>query len=344
MPFFLLAAAISFIVALVVRRLAVKWQILDLPDNNRKKHHSPVPLFGGLAVFLAFWMAVVILFSSVRFPHTHLSVSSLIGVFIGSVILIVVGLLDDKYRLRPAVRLIASALAIVAVVVGGVRLTAITNPFGGAVPLDGWMIGDFAVLANTVVFFWLMGMMYATKIFDGLDGLTAGVVGIGAMMIYFLTHNTKFYQPDIALIALILAGACLGFLILNFHPAKIFLGEGGGLFLGFILGVLAIIAGGKIATALLVMAIPVLDLCRVIYLRLKTGQPIFEGDRRHLHYQLLDYGLGHRQTVLILYGFALIFGLTTLFLPSRFKLLILFLLAVGMFIFGLCFSPKENKR
>jgi UDP-GlcNAc:undecaprenyl-phosphate GlcNAc-1-phosphate transferase len=134
----------------------------------------------------------------------------------------------------------------------------------------------------------------------------------------------------------------MGFLILNFHPAKIFLGESGSLFIGFILGILAIISGGKIATALLVMAIPVLDLIRVMYLRIRHHQPIFRGDRMHLHFRLRDAGFSERVTVLFLYAVSFIFGLTTLFLPSKAKLIVLVFLSLAMFLVGFFF--KEDKR
>jgi len=204
--------------------------------------------------------------------------------------------------------------------------------------------GTFSILSGLIVFVWLLGMMYTTKISDGLDGLSTGIVLIGALMIFFLSRTGKFFQPDVAVVALILAGACLGFLFFNFYPAKIFLGEGGGLFLGFILGVLAIIAGGKIATALLVMAIPMLDFIRVIYLRFKIKQPLLKGDRRHLHYQLLDLGLGHRQTVLILYAISFAFGLTTLFLKSQEKMIVLLLLSVMMNFVGILLGRQDELK
>jgi len=341
MGIFLASAALAFVLTLAVRSAAIKFKILDYPDNDRKRHTSPVPLWGGLAIFLAFWAMVVWLIFCTNIEHKHLSDASLAGLFLGSGLLVIIGLIDDKRRLSPIFRLGATAVAAFCVIAGGTELTAITNPFGGYIPLDMWHVGDLLVLANALIFFWILGMTYTVKILDGLDGLVNGVVMIGALMIHFLTASGQFYQADVSAISLILAGVCLGSLILNFYPAKIFLGEAGGLFLGFVLGALAIVAGGKIATALLVLAVPILDLARVIYLRFKIGQPVFSGDRRHLHFKLLDLGLGHRQTVLIFYAIALAFGLTTLFLHSWGKLIILALLCVGMIVFGVWLARKK---
>lgn len=344
MQYFIISAIICFGLTLAVREIAAKRKILDYPDNGRKQHTAPVPLWGGLAIFTAFWLVVIWLTAFTGLNHKHLPFASIVGVFIGSTILMIAGLLDDKYKISPAWRLAATAIAAICVIIGGTQFTAVTNPFGGMIPLDTVKIGGIAVLACLVVFFWLVGMTYTVKILDGLDGLAAGIVLIGALTIHFLTASGKFYQGDITVISLVLAGVCAGFLLLNFYPAKIYLGESGGLFLGFILGVLAIIAGGKLATALLVLAIPILDLARVIYLRLKTGQPLFSGDRRHLHFKLIDLGLGHVQAVILLYAIAFAFGITTLFLKSRGKLAVLSLLTAGMIVFGVWLARREERR
>lgn len=343
MIYFLISFTISFVITLIIRQLAIKWQIFDIPDGDRKRHDKPIPLLGGLAIFASFWLIIFWLITFTDFNYNNLQFSSLLGVFVGSLILIIVGFLDDKYKISPAWRLVATAMAAGCVIIGGTSLTAITNPFGGVIGLDYFSIGNFLILANLVVFIWLVGMTYTVKICDGLDGLSTGIVLIGALMIYLLTASGPYQQVDISIIALVLAGVCFGFLILNFYPAKIYLGESGGLFLGFILGVLAIVAGGKIATALLVMAVPILDLVRVIYLRLKVGQPIFKGDRKHLHFELVDLGFKHWQAVLLLYLISIIFGFTTLFLESKFKLLVLIFLVVGMACFGIWLAKRKQK-
>jgi UDP-GlcNAc:undecaprenyl-phosphate GlcNAc-1-phosphate transferase len=158
--------------------------------------------------------------------------------------------------------------------------------------------------------------------------------------------TTRYYQPDIGLAALVLSAVSLGFLIFNWYPAKIFLGEGGSLLLGFILGVLAIISGGKIAIALLVMGIPIMDVIWTIIRRLAAGKNPFKfADKRHLHFRLLNFGLSQRKTVLIYYFFSVIFGLSALFLQSRGKLFALTILAAIMLAVVITFTYLDrNKR
>ena len=347
--YFLSAFIISMVLTVIVQKISLRLKIVDNPDNRRKKHKSSVALLGGMAIFISFWtvIAYIAFFTNILGNNIH-SVQ-LISVFVSTLLLVIVGAVDDKKNLSPLFRIIVSAIAAGLVIIGGVGLDGITNPLGGVIKLDFWQIsfggqGTLWVIADLLVFLWLMGMMYTTKILDGLDGLTTGIVLIGALMIFFLSNTAKFYQPDTAMIALVLAGVCLGFLVFNFNPAKIFLGEGGGLFLGFMLGILAIIAGGKIATALLVMAIPIIDLIWVIYRRIKEKRGVFSGDRLHLHFRLVDIGLSQRFTVLLLYLVSFVFGITTLILPSKFKMLILVLLAIFFLIVERAVGKKEKTK
>lgn len=186
-----------------------------------------------------------------------------------------------------------------------------------------------------------MSMMFTTKLLDGMDGLSTGIVTIGAIVVFFLSQQPQWFQPEVSLFSTIFIASCLGFLVWNFHPAKVFLGEGGSLFIGFILGIMAIISGSKIATTLLVMAIPMLDVIRVIILRLKKKKSIFVGDSEHLHFRLLNSGLGQRQAVLLLYSIAFVFGISTLFLQTNQKLIALLFLFILMMLLALFFSRKK---
>ncbi len=348
MQYFLITFILSLIFTFFTLKLAKKLDIVDKPEGDRKLHGRNVPLLGGLAIFCSFWIVVGYLSFFTDIFHRHIAPREFIGVFLGSLILIILGFFDDKQNLSPKKRLIITFVAVAVAVLGGVDLQKITNPFGGIINLeifglDLFGYGHIFILADLVVFFWLLGMMYTTKILDGLDGLTTGIVFIGSLMIASLSSTDKFFQPETATLALVLAGACLGFLFFNFYPAKIFLGEGGSLLLGFLLGILAVIAGGKIATALLVMAIPILDLARVIFMRILHKQPFYKGDRRHLHFQLVDAGLGHRQSVILFYIIAFAFGFTTLFLQSWQKLLVLGMLCVVMLCLGFWLARRNSK-
>lgn len=346
--YFILVFILSGFLALIISKIAKKYKIVDSPDSKRKKHSHPVPLLGGVAIFLSFWLSVVIAWHYYSLLSLHITARQLIFLFFGSTVLMIVGFLDDKYKISAVVRLLFSAIAVILVLIGGMHLTGITNPFGdGTIGLDYWKIsfgslGTVLVGANILIFLWLLGMMYTTKILDGLSGLSTGVVLIGAVMMAFLSNTAKFYQPDVRFLAVIFAGACLGFLLFNFHPAKIFLGEGGSLFLGLMLGVLAVISGGKIATALLVMAVPIIDLGWVIFDRLIHRQPLSQGDRRHLHFRLVDAGLSERVAVLVLYVVSFSFGITTLFLPSKLKLFALVILFVGVIALELFLNRQAH--
>lgn len=325
---------LSAIFTFLAIRIALKLRIVDNPGLERKIHKAPTPLLGGVAIFLAFMILSFVYRSELL--AGDLEAHHLLGVLAGSVFLIIGGVLDDKYNLTPGKQFIFPILAVLAVIAGGVGIEKITNPFGGLAYLDQFRIPIvdfgrgmhyFMVIADAFTIIWLLGMMYTTKLLDGMDGLVTGVTAIGAFIIFLFTMTTKYYQPDIGIAALILAGACLGFLVFNWHPAKIFLGESGSLFLGFILGVLAIISGGKIAIALLVMGVPILDVVWTIIRRLAAGNNPFKfADRKHLHFRLFDLGIGVRKTVLVFYLFSLVFGLSALFLQSRGKLLTLGLL------------------
>ncbi len=332
---FLLALILTAGLTLLVKRVAFSFKIVDNPDKRgeggRKIHTRPVPLLGGLAIFGAYFF--ILFLNSGYFLSGNLKLSHLVGFFAGALLIMIGGILDDKYNLKPRLQIIFPLLAIVAVILGGVEIAKITNPFGSYFNLSA-----LALVSPLLIGLWLLGMMYTTKLLDGVDGLVTGVSGVGGLIIFLFTLTTRYYQPDIALAAILLVGACGGFLIFNWYPAKIFLGEGGSLLLGYILGVLAIISGGKIAIALLVMGIPILDVAWTIIRRVFQGQNPFKfADQKHLHHRLLALGIGQRRTVLVFYVLSLMFGLSGLFLQSRGKFWALIGLVGVMMLFVIGF-------
>lgn len=335
----------------IVKLIAKRFGIIDKPDKERKFHARGTPLLGGIAIFAAFFL--VLYFFKADLTAGDLRYSHWLGFFLGGACLMIGGFFDDKYRLRPGLQLIFPVLAALLVIAGGVGIEKITNPLGGYLYLDSYNIPLFSwndvrhyfvILSDVIVFLWLMGMMYTTKLLDGVDGLVSGLIAIGALITFLFTMTTQYFQPDIGLAALILAGACFGFLILNWHPAKIFLGEGGSLFLGYALGVFAVISGGKIAIALLVMAIPIMDLIWTIVRRLMDGKNPFKiSDRKHLHFRLQDIGFSPRQTVLLYYALAAAFGLSALVLQSKGKIFALSILIVVMLALIIIFNKIDKK-
>ncbi|NQU77638.1 undecaprenyl/decaprenyl-phosphate alpha-N-acetylglucosaminyl 1-phosphate transferase [Candidatus Falkowbacteria bacterium] len=332
--FFLVSVVVSFFVTYGVIRLAEKKKAVSKPTRPRDIHKKPIPLWGGLAIFLSLVLLIGLAYAIVDFEQkAAIPIHYLVGAFVGALILIIFGVIDDKYKLKPHESIWGPTLAAVCAVVVGMRIDLITNPFGGFLEISQWPI-----LAIVLTFFWLWWMQYTTKLLDGLDGLASGVVLIGTLVIFFLAISKNFFEPTTALYALIFAGVLFGFLIWNFNPAKIFLGEGGSTLVGFILGVLAIVSGSKLATALLVMGVPVLDMIWVmVRRRFFEHKKVTEGDDKHLHFRLLRAGLTHRQAVFFYYFIAAGFGASSLFLQSKQKLialisLVLIIIGVGIWV------------
>jgi len=339
---FIIAFLLSVILTLAVKKIAIKLNIVDLPDFQRKIHKTPIPLLGGVAVFLSFVLVLVYFsfFTNLVFWGFILP-KHILGIIIASFIIIFGGALDDKYNLKPKYQFIFPILAALVVIASGIGINHIRNPFGGIISFKNWDFILFyfqgwpykiTLLADLFTFIWLLGMMYTTKLLDGLDGLVSGITVIASLIIFGIAMSKNVAQYNTALIALILAGAFLGFLIFNFNPAKIFLGEGGSLFAGLILGILAVLSGSKVATTLLIMGIPILDVSWVIIRRLFSSKKISMADRKHLHFRLLDIGLSQKQAVIFLYCLTALFGSLALFLQSFGKLIALIILFVVMLL------------
>lgn len=337
---FIISLFLTALATLGVKKLAIFLKVIDWPDKTgegRKIHKQGIPLLGGLGIFVIYF-ALLFIFSD-RFLAGDLNFSHLLAFSLGALVIVIGGAIDDKYNLAPQQQIIFPLLAIALLIFGGVGIERISNPFGGQIDL-----GSFAFISQGLLIVWLLGMMYTTKLLDGVDGLVSGVGAIGALVIFLFTLTTRYFQPDIALAAVLLLGSLSGFLIFNWHPAKIFLGEGGSLLIGYILGVLAIISGGKIAIALLVMGIPVLDVLWTIFRRILQGKnPWRFADKKHLHHRLLNLGLTQRQTVLVFFTFSSIFGISGLFLQSRGKFFALLVLALIMIIIVIVFNYLDRR-
>lgn len=338
-----ISATVSWVVAGMVRRWASKQGWVDRPESapHRKIHRSPVPLLGGMAIWMGCVVASLMLWP--QLTSGYLLPKQLLGLLLAGAVLMVGGVWDDIKNLKPQVQIVFPLIACLVIIASGIGIHEITNPLGGTISLESISLMLFTwhdlpyrliLWADLFGLFWLMSTTYATKFLDGLDGLVAGVTVIGGLAIALLSYRAPVLQPETALVALILAGAALGFLIWNWHPAKLFLGEGGSLFCGFTLGVLAIISGGKIATALLILGLPLLDGAWVIFKRLRSGHLPFAGDAEHIHQRLLRSGLTQRQVAWILYAVTAGFGFSGLFLQGQQKLWALAVLVVVLMSIG----------
>jgi UDP-GlcNAc:undecaprenyl-phosphate/decaprenyl-phosphate GlcNAc-1-phosphate transferase len=327
----------------LIRRFALAHGIVDHPSEERKIHRVPVAYLGGAAIFAAFAITALLLEPMSR---------QFAALLLGCGVLVVVGVIDDIRGLSPWVKLVWQFVAAGIALAGGIGITEITNPFGGVIKLDEWgrtevIVGDFQFhitpIANALSLLWMVGLANTINFLDGLDGLAAGVSGIAAVVMFALSVGPHVDQPATALLAIILAGAAFGFLPQNFFPAKIFMGDSGAYFLGLVLAMLAVYSGAKLATALLVLGVPIVDSLWVVTRRLMHRTSPFQADRRHFHHLLLDAGLSQRQAVLTLYAIVAAFGGLALIMSSFSKLLAMAGLAVFMVV-SLVILPRRRFR
>jgi UDP-GlcNAc:undecaprenyl-phosphate GlcNAc-1-phosphate transferase len=293
------AVAVSLLATPWAGRLAFHIGAVDRP-NKRKIHQQNMPRLGGLAVYVGFLAAGVLLPLEPR----------LTGLLLGGTVILLLGLLDDTRGLSPKVKLLGQSAAAAIVVAFGIRIDFINNPFNGYLYL-----GDFS-FPFTVL--WIVAITNAINLIDGLDGLASGVSAIVLFTFAVIAHQIG--QSTVSLLALALAGAILGFLRYNFYPAKIFLGDCGSMFLGFMIAVLAVfglLKGLTVVTfvvPVIVLGVPVFDTCFAILRRFCERRPIFQADKGHLHHRLLSRGYSHRQAVLFIYFLSLLFSAGALLL------------------------------
>jgi len=319
-----------------------KYKLYDKLKEN-KIHKKNIARFGGVAIIISF-LAAVFLSGDLQFDNLKW------GIVISSLIILFFGVLDDLRNLSWKKQLLGQIAVVLIMIYAGLSVDYIANPFGGLeFRLDQIQYSIFniqySVFGSLFIFFWIIGFMNIMNWLDGLDGLAGGVGLIGAVTLFFLSISHLVNQPPLGIISIALVGAILGFLFLNFYPAKIFMGTAGSMFLGFILAVIAIFSGGKIATALLIMGFPILDAIWVIARRVKNKKSPFQGDKSHLHYQLLELGWSQKKVVLFIYSICLMFGVSALAFQTAGKILALAVLFVLMavIVFGLELRGKKNK-
>jgi len=361
LPSFISALLLTFIFTGVIRKLALKLKILSKP-RQRDMHSNAIPRLGGVAIVLVF--VLVLLVTAVINPDLIFFSNEyrfgfdrhIIGLIAGSLVLLMWGIADDVWSLKPSQQFLGQALAAIIIIFSGIGIDYITNPFGahGAViqlnqiTFNLFQLGDYTasitLWSDLFTFVWLIGMMNVMNWFDGLDGLATGVSAISATMLLLLSLAVGSPAGIIAMLV-VLIGALIGFLPWNWYPAKIFMGTAGSTFLGFVLGVAAIISGGKIATALLVLGVPVLDALWVVFRRIMNGQSIFLADRKHLHHRLVDAGLTVPKAVFVLYIISFIFGALALYKNNtNIKLQLAFVLSLVVIIIGLGTWAAEKAK
>lgn len=339
MPF-IISIVISLFMTPIAKKIALKVGGIDIPKDDRRVHKKPIPLMGGLAIYTS-----IIIASLIFLPIDK----SLISIIIGGTIILISGIIDDIKGLSPKLKIIFQVAAAVVLIMGDIKIDFLTNPFtktGTLLHLNG--------LSIPITIFWVVGITNTLNLIDGLDGLAAGVAMIASLS--FLLVANKFGYIPIMIMSSIVAGSCLGFLPYNFNPAKIFMGDTGALFLGFMLAALSIegvmksVATIAVVVPIIILGVPIFDTTFAIFRRLLNGKSIAEADKGHLHHRLLDMGFSQKKTALILYSISAIFGLcAVLIAKANSKRAVI--LAVIVFIItillarrlGLMDSKKEDK-
>lgn len=294
---FVAALAAIFLTPLV-KRLAFRIGAVDAP-NHRKVHARIMPRLGGLAIFGGFLIGLAIFQ-----PNSEYT----LAIILGATIIIITGVLDDMYEISAKAKMLGQLIAaLIIVFVGDINMEMINLPFGGEL--------DFGFLTIPFTIIWIIGITNAINLIDGLDGLAAGVstIALIAMAVMAFIMGDMF----VVAIAAILAASCFGFLFHNFHPAKIFMGDTGALFLGFMIAVLSLLGFKNLTVVsfiipVIMLGVPISDTFFAIVRRLRNGQKWSDADKSHLHHRLIDLGFSHKQTVLLIYGFATLFGVAAI--------------------------------
>ena len=321
-------AVVSFVLTPITIRFASQLGAIDVPDEERRVHDRPIPRTGGLAVAIAFvGVGALGLVANqvfqVQLPGRPVRTAEIAALFAGVAVGALFGYMDDRLQLRARWQFIAQfALAAIALV-GGVAIDRLPNPFGeGQIPLT-----EAAAMAATTL--WIVGMLNSVNFVDGLDGLLAGIALIAVTTLGLISLIGPAAQPVVAMLCALLAGSLLGFLPYNFHPARVFIGTAGVFAVGYALAVLSVLGTAKVALALLVLGVPIIDTFWIIIRRLSSGRSPFSADRGHFHHRLLDLGLTHRQAVLLIYAICIVLALAGLLLSGQGQISVFLIVVIG---------------
>ena len=343
---YIVSSLLAFFISLLGIKLSLKyfprWGIMDRQESH-SIHKKAVIRGGGLAIFLAFIFTVMIVLPEWK---------PFLGMMLGATLIVGVNFIDDIRSLPWYLRLGVEFVAAILVIWFGVDIDIITSPFGGIIDLSwgAFTVAGFEIspLADGFAIIWIVGLMNVFNWLDGLNGLAGGVGAIASLVLFSLSLLPFIHQPEMAIIAIILFGAIMGFFPFNFFKGQIKLGDTGSKFLGFMFAVTAILNKGKLATFGLVLGLPLIDFAWVIFRRMFIDQvSIFRGDQGHFHHRMLKAGFTQKQTVVVLWTISAIFGVLALVLRNAQQkligLLIMFLVLVGFAIWVVKRGQGESK-
>ena len=335
-----LAGLVSYLLTPLAIRLAPRLGAVDDPTDERRVHRHPIPRTGGLAVAVSFvgvGLAGLLANEVLQFapPLKAARMPQMLALFLGVAIGAMIGYLDDRFQLRARWQLLAQLLLAGIALAAGITFDSFVNPLGGPpIQFGGVVVFEVAgfvldVGLAVLVTLWIVGMVNSVNFVDGLDGLLAGIAIIAALTLGVISLVNEPVQPAVALLCALLAGSLLGFLPWNFHPARVFIGTAGVFAVGYALAVLSVLGTAKVAVALLVMGVPIIDTFWVITRRLASGRAPFSADRGHFHHRLLDLGLSHRGAVLVIYFICAVLAVLSLLLTGRGQLSAFVIIVIG---------------
>lgn len=337
--------AVSFLISLAATPLAIKIApkigAVDVPKDDRRMHTKTMPRFGGIAIYLGSVISMILLLPMANDKH-------MTGIWIGATLIFVMGVVDDIKGISAKNKLIGQILCAGILWYSGICISFVTNP------LTGHLVYFPTAISIIVTILWIVGVSNTINLIDGLDGLAAGVSFIATMIIAYIAYIHGRYEITMAFMAI--AGSCLGFLPYNFHPAKIFMGDGGALYLGFMIASISVLSPMKSATVIatilpiFVLALPIFDTAFAIVRRYLDGKPIMQPDKGHLHHRIMAVGMGQKRTVLTLYAISGVMGVASVLISRDLFLdAVLLIIAAGTLVYvfmkdqGIGKPFKENR-
>jgi len=329
----IVAALITAVCTPLAIYIAPKIGAMDIPKDNRRVHNKPMPRFGGIAIFAGMMISWALFAGDAR---------GINGAMAGCAIIYVLGAIDDIKNIRPLVKFSGQTLAAIVAFALGLRITFITNYFGGG----NMIFGDVACFVITVL--WLVAITNAVNLIDGLDGLAAGIAAKSALCLAYVAYIHGQYMSTIAM--MVVAGAAIGFLPFNFNPAKIFMGDGGSQLLGFSIAAVSIMGAVKSATLVVVLipavvlGLPIFDTLMAIVRRTARHQSIGTADKEHLHHRILKAGFGQRRAVLLMYCVSGIMGIIAVLYSRGLYIECIGLLAIAVMIVGVLLTDTGTNK
>lgn len=329
------AGLLSFLLTPLTIRYAERLGAIDVPNDERRVHAKPIPRTGGIAVAASFVIVGVgglALNSVLHIANTPLNAvrtPEVVALFLGVSVGAFLGYLDDRLELKARWQFIFQFVLAAIAIYFTISIDRLPSPFGD----NQILLGDAAAAAVTTL--WIVGMINSVNFIDGLDGLLAGVALIAVSTLGIISLVSDPIQPVVAVMCGLLAGSLIGFLPYNFHPARVFIGTAGVFSVGYALAVLSVMGTAKVALALLVLGVPIIDTFWIIIRRVSQGRSPFSADRGHLHHRLLDLGLSHRQAVIVIYAIGVILAISGLLLSGRGQISVFILVVIigGLLLF-----------